>query len=391
VSGPLEGLTVLDLSRLAPGPYAGMMLADLGADVIVVDGGRAGKQVADFTRGKRFIRLNVKEPAGLAALRHLATTADVVLEGFRPGVVDRLGIGYEDLRAVNPALIYCSLTGYGQDGPLARQAGHDINYLAIAGLLGAVGPVDGPPLPPLNVVADLAGGSMLAVIGILAAVVERQRSGQGQLVDVAMVDGVISMMKLWIEGWGSAVLPERGRGMTTGEAPFYRCYACADDRYVAVGAVEPQFFAALWAALEMEGAPPDHLDPAGWPELEKLLADRFGAQTRDEWITQLDGSESCVTPVLDPDEVASHPQNVARHGTWDGADVPAVPLFSRTPQRRGVLDHQDVTAAVLHDAGVPDDEIAVVLDEVARDVPPGLPWPPLREGSAPTTKETETA
>jgi alpha-methylacyl-CoA racemase len=379
MSGPLEGLTVLDLSRLAPGPYAGMMLADLGADVVVVGGGRAGEQVADFCRGKRFIRLNVKEPAGLAALRHLAASADIVLEGFRPGVVDRLGIGYDDLRAVNPRIIYCSLTGYGQDGPLARRAGHDINYLAIAGLLGAVGPVDAPPLPPLNVVADLAGGSMLAVVGILAAVVERQRSGEGQLVDVAMIDGVISMMKLWIEGWGSAVLPERGRGMTTGEAPFYRCYACADGRHVAVGSVEPQFFAALWTALELDGLPPDHLDPSGWPAIEDVLTKRFASATRDEWTSRLEGTEACVTPVLDPDEVATHPQVVSRHGTWEGADVPAVPLFSRTVPSRGVFDTTDVTADVLRAAGVSDADVAAVLDEVARDVPPGLPWPPLRE------------
>lgn len=199
--GPLAGIRVIDLSRLAPGPYGSMLLADLGAEVIAVTGGRAGQVPADFARGKRFVHLNLKHPASRQALHRLVATADVLIEGFRPGVADRLGAGYAELSQVNPRLVYCSVTGYDPAGPAAQAAGHDINYLAVTGLLGAMGPADGPPVPPLNVVADLAGGGLLAAFGICAALVERDRSGRGQQITAAMTDGVLSMMEMWLNAW----------------------------------------------------------------------------------------------------------------------------------------------------------------------------------------------
>ncbi len=222
--GPLAGIRVIDLSRLAPGPYGSMLLADLGAEVIAITGGRAGQVPADFARGKRFVHLNLKHPASRQALHRLVATADVLIEGFRPGVADRLGAGYAELSQVNPRLVYCSVTGYDPDGPGAQAAGHDINYLAVTGLLGSMGPAGGPPAPPLNVVADLAGGGLLAAFGICAALVERDRSGHGQRITAAMTDGVLSMMEMWLNAWRTPLLPERGLGFTTGAAPFYRCY-----------------------------------------------------------------------------------------------------------------------------------------------------------------------
>ena len=245
---PLSGIRVLDLSRLAPGPFCSFLLADLGADVTVVLG-PGGGSLPQVSRGKRFVALDLKSSAGRLALQRLAARADVLIEGFRPGVADRLGAGYDTLRVLRPELIYCSITGYGQDGPLAQTAGHDINYLAQAGLLGAVGPSGSPPLPPLNLLADFAGGSFLAAIAILAALVERSHSGLGQHLDVAMVDGVQSMMTMHYATWGGPAMPGRGEGLLAGTAPFYRCYECADGRYVAVGALEAPFFAALWRTL----------------------------------------------------------------------------------------------------------------------------------------------
>ncbi|AFP40348.1 L-carnitine dehydratase/bile acid-inducible protein F [Mycolicibacterium smegmatis MC2 155] len=240
-AGPLSKVRVVDMSRLSPGPYGSMLLADLGADVVVVGGGRSGLPVPAFGRGKEYVTLDLKNEDGRRALQALVQGADVFLEGFRPGVADRLGVGYRALSEVNPKLVYCSVTGYGQTGTLAQRAGHDINYLAVSGALGAFGPHDGPPIPPLNTLADFAGGGMLAAFGILAALFERERSGRGQYIDAAMIDGVMSLMAMPFADWGNRTLPGRGDGVLAGNMPAYRCYECADGRYVAVGALEDAF------------------------------------------------------------------------------------------------------------------------------------------------------
>ena len=354
-------------SRLAPGPYASMLLADLGAEVIAVTGGRAGQVPADFARGKRFVHLNLKHPASRHALHRLAATADVLIEGFRPGVADRLGAGYPELSQVNPRLVYCSVTGYDPAGPDAQAAGHDINYLAVTGLLGAVGPAGGEPVPPLNLVADLAGGGLLAAFGVCAALVERDRSGHGQRIDAAMTDGVLSMMEMWLNAWRTPLLPERGLGFTTGAAPFYRCYRCADGQYVAVGAVEDGFFRALWDGL---GLPPpypaDRFEPATWPGLARVIGDRFATASRDEWSARFAGADACVTPVLAPDEVL---RATGRPGP--------VPRFSRTPGERGRDGGEpDATAEVLIQAGLTGEELAAVAGEGQQDGAFGFKWPP---------------
>jgi alpha-methylacyl-CoA racemase len=374
-TGALQGIRVIDLSRLAPGPFCSMMLADFGAEVIVVGGGRSGLPLSALCRGKRFISLDLKRDGGRAALHRLVSEADVLLEGFRPGVAERLGAGYAELSAVNPRLVYCSLTGYGQNGPLARSAGHDINYLALSGLLGAVGPVDEPPLPPLNLLADYGGGGMLAAFGIVSALLERERSGQGQHIDAAMVDGVIAMMVQHYEVWGQPTLPHRGRGLLGGEAPFYRCYECADGGYVAVGALEDAFFDALWHGLGLTDRP-EHMSPTTWPHIEKVLSQKFLERTRDEWAEHFGRSDACVTPVLAPDEVHAHPQILARHGAVPPPEAPPVPLLSRTPGVAAPTEPADQSEAVLTELGLDAEQIAAALPEGPRSVQ-GLTWPPI--------------
>jgi alpha-methylacyl-CoA racemase len=373
---PLSGVHVLDLSRLAPGPFCSFLLADLGADVTVVLG-PGGGSLPQVSRGKRFVALDLKSSAGRLALQRLAARADVLIEGFRPGVADRLGAGYDTLRVLRPELIYCSITGYGQAGPLARTAGHDINYLAQAGLLGAVGPSGSPPLPPLNLLADFAGGSFLAAIAILAALVERSHSGLGQHLDVAMVDGVQSMMTMHYATWGGPAMPGRGEGLLAGTAPFYRCYECADGRYVAVGALEAPFFAALWRTLGLADLDPvpDHLDPNRWPEQTKRLEAAFIRRSRDEWGEVFEGIDACVSPVLAPDEVHTHPHTVARHGPRELADPPPIPRFSRTPSVAHALTPEDATRSVLASLGMTPEQI----EDAAGETPGGTlaSWPPI--------------
>jgi alpha-methylacyl-CoA racemase len=373
--GPLAGLTVLDLSRLAPGPYGSMLLADLGARVIVVGGGRTGLPVPALSPGKEFIRLDLKTAPGLEALRVLASQADVLIEGFRPGVADRLGVGYAALSEVNPALVYCSVTGYGQTGELAQRAGHDINYLAVSGALATFGTEGQPPTPPLNLLADFAGGGMLAVVGILAALVERQSSGRGQYIDAAMVDGVLSLMTMDFADWGSETLPRRGHGVLTGTMPVYRCYECADGEYVAVGALEDQFFATLWTTLSL-GELPDHLDPKHWSQIESRLTAAFKARTRDEWAAVFDSLDACVTPVIRPDELAHHPYVKTRHPDFAITRTPVVPVLGRTPGRRGPTCVDDVTAEVLEAAGVAADVRETLARQAAESIT-GLSWPPV--------------
>lgn len=375
VAGPLAGVKVVDLSRLAPGPYATMLLADLGAEVVAVGGGRAGTALAEVSRGKRFISLDLKSEAGQEALRRLVAEADVVVESFRPGVAARLGAGYEQLSQVKSDLIYCSLTGYGQDGPWAQEAGHDINYVSVTGLLGSLGPADGPPRIPLNLAADFAGGSLQAAFAITTALYERERSGQGQYLDVAMIDGVQSMMAMFFTMWGTSAMPRRGEGIMDGTCPFYRCYECADGRYVAVGALERQFFTALWTGLDLGDDVPAQYPRTQWPAIEERLTASFLTRTRDEWAEHFVGRDACVTPVLDPDEVAEHPQVVHRHGKRPVEEVPPMPRLSRTPAQDRPSCRGDVTAEVLAELGMDQAAIAAARD----DTPPaGLDgWPDM--------------
>ncbi|MDQ0505412.1 CaiB/BaiF CoA transferase family protein [Xanthobacter agilis] len=373
--GPLKGLRIVDLSRLAPGPYCTMLLADLGAEVIVVGGGRAGVPIPELSRGKRFVSLDLKAPEGRAALHALVRTADVLVEGFRPGVADRIGAGYDELAALNPKLVYCSVTGFGQDGPRALEAGHDITYLALSGVLGGLGPKAAPPVPPLNLVADFAGGSLMAAIGILAAVLEARASGRGQKIDAAMVDGALSLMAMHLPLWHTPHWPARGEGLLAGDKPFYRTYACADGRFIAVGALERGFFETLWRTLDL-GEAPDHMAAANWPTIERTLTDTFRARPRDAWAALFAGTDACVAPVLEPHEVWDEPHIAARHPEAGPHRVPAVPRLSRTPAVAHPLDETDQTRAILTALGFPEadmDKAIAPEDPAARS---GLNWPP---------------
>lgn len=337
MAGPLHGLKIVEMAGLGPCPLAGQLLADLGAEVVVIDRKSAMADPTDVNRrGKASVALNLKAADGLQAARRIIAQADILIEGFRPGVMEKLGLGPADCHAINPGLIFGRMTGWGQEGPLAMTAGHDINYLSLSGALGAIGRADGPPVPPLNLVADYGGGSMFLIFGVLAALFERSRSGKGQVVDAAMVDGVPAMMGL-IHQWLAQARWGQGReaNLLDGGAPFYRCYATKDGRALSVGPLEPQFFAELVALADLpEAHRPDQNDPATWPERRALYAQVFARKTRDEWMAIFDGTDACVAPVLDWDEVEAHPHNAAR-GTFlrvDGVMQAApAPRFDRTP------------------------------------------------------------
>ncbi|MBY4275492.1 CoA transferase [Rhodococcus fascians] len=374
-SGTLSGIKIVDLSRLVPGPYASMLLADLGAEVVVVLGGRAGVPNPSLRRGKREITLDLKSDSGRDALHQLVRSADVLLEGFRPGVADRMGAGYAELSAINPGLIYCSLTGYGATGPLARAAGHDINYLAMSGVMGAMGTSTGAPRPPFNILADLAGGGLIAAFGIAAALVERATSGRGQAIDVSMVEGVNSLAAMVHRDFGQRHVPRGGDGLMDGGAPYYRCYETSDGKYVAVGAIEDRFFGNLWAGLGFEDPVPEHLDPDHWAPLTKRFSEAFVTCTRDDWAETFESLDACVTPVLDPEEARTHPQNVARDA-FDEVGSPApVPRFSRTPSV--IVDRGGDTEQVLRDFGVDEAVIDSAVDAGSGAESDGLAqWPP---------------
>lgn len=337
MAGPLDGLKLVEMAGLGPCPLAGQLMADLGATVVVIDRASAPADATDVNRrGKQSVALNLKSPDGLEAARRIIAQSDILIEGFRPGVMEKLGLGPAACHAINPGLIFGRMTGWGQDGPLAMTAGHDINYLSLSGALGAIGRADGPPVPPLNLAADYGGGSMFLIFGVLAALYERNRSGRGQVVDAAMVDGVPAMMGLihqWLAlgRWGQG----REANLLDGGAPFYRCYATKDGRALSVGPLEPQFFAEL---VTLAGLPEAHRadqnDPATWPARRALYAQVFARKTRDEWMAIFEGTDACVAPVLDWDEVEHHPHNAAR-GTFlrvDGVMQAApAPRFDRTP------------------------------------------------------------
>lgn len=335
-TGPLAGLRVLEFAGIGPGPHVAMLLADLGAEVVRID--RPGAQETNpvVGRARHRLGLDLKSEEGRAAVSAAAANADVLIEGFRPGVMERLGLGPDVLLEANPRLVYARMTGWGQDGPLAQAAGHDINYIAITGALAAVGKAGETATPPQNLVGDFGGGSMYCAFGIMAALYERERSGRGQVVDAAIVDGATSLMSFF---FGVRHLPhlstERGKGMLGGAAHFYRCFTCADGKEISLGSIEPQFYAEM---LAKAGAPAElaqgQMNPANWDDYADKLAALFATRTQAEWCALLEGSDACFAPVLGIEEARAHPHMQARgaylehDGIWHTAPAPR---FSRTP------------------------------------------------------------
>ncbi|BBH68969.1 CoA transferase [Actinoplanes sp. OR16] len=334
--GPLSGIRVVELAGLAPGPFGCMVLADLGAEVVLVDRPGGTGLNGPLQRNRRIVTLDLKSEEGRADLLRLAEKADVLIEGYRPGVAERLGFGPEELFKINPRLVYGRMTGFGQHGPLAGAAGHDIDYLAIAGALEPLGRPGQPPHAPINLLADFAGGGMLLAVGVLSALLERERSGEGQVVDAAMVDGSALLMT-FLHGMMAGGMWRGGRGenLLDGGAPFYDTYPASDGGYLAVGALEPQFYAALLTGLELDGDDlPDQMDRKRWPELRQIFTERFASRSRDEWAEVFAKVDACVAPVLSPAEAPDHPHNQARHTfvEVDGLRQPApAPRFGRTP------------------------------------------------------------
>jgi alpha-methylacyl-CoA racemase len=341
--GPLAGITVVEIAGIGPGPFCGMMLADLGADVIRVDrvqsvqGGDPERPPADFlARGRRSVGVDLKSPDGVEVVLSLVERADALYEGFRPGVAERLGIGPEECLARNPRLVYGRMTGWGQDGPYAAAAGHDINYIALAGALDPIGRRGEAPVPPLNLVGDFGGGGLLLAYGLLAGLLEARTSGRGQVVDAAMVDGAAALMTMTHSFRAMGIWEDaRGSNMLDTGAHFYDVYETADGRYVSIGSIEPQFYAELLrlTGLEGEELPWQH-DRAQWPAMKERLAAIFRAKTRDEWCALMEGTDVCFAPVLAIPEAVEHPHNVARGTFVEVAGIrqpgPA-PRFSRTP------------------------------------------------------------
>jgi alpha-methylacyl-CoA racemase len=340
--GPLAGVKVLELGGIGPGPFAGMVLTDLGANVLRIDPPGEPRRMAGvddsadlLLRGRPSVRLDLKDPGGLESARRLAHRADVLIDPFRPGVTERLGLGPERLCSDHDRLIYARVTGWGQSGPWSGRAGHDINYLGLVGPLAAMGRANDPPAPPLNLIADFGGGGMLVVLGIAAALYERASSGRGQVIDAAMVDGV-SLMFAGIQSFRAMGFwsDRRERNILDGGAPYYDTYATADGRFVAVGALEPWFYSELLERLGLDPAQWPQDDRDRWPELRRALTETFATRARDEWAELFSHVDACVSPVLDAGEVASHPQALARdlYVEVDGVlQAAPAPRFSRTP------------------------------------------------------------
>jgi alpha-methylacyl-CoA racemase len=349
--GPLSGLKVIEFSGIGPGPHVAMLLADLGAEVVRIDRPGAGVSNPVVERARHRLALDLKSEAGKAQVLAAIANADVLIEGFRPGVMERLGLGPDELLGRNPRLVYARMTGWGQDGPLAQAAGHDINYIAITGALAAVGKAGETATPPQNLVGDFGGGSMYCAFGIMAALYERERSGRGQVVDAAIVDGATSLMSFFFGVRGRPfITTERGKGMLGGAAHFYRCFTCKDGREISLGSIEPQFYAEM---LAKAGAPEElaqgQMNPANWDDYADQLAALFATKTQAEWCELLEGSDACFAPVLSLDEARGHPHMQARaayvehEGEWHTAPAPR---FSRTPGavRSSADDGADVVA-----------------------------------------------
>ncbi len=373
--GPLHGLKVIEFAGIGPGPFAAMLFADMGAEVVRVERKSAARRPLSLLnlgpldvagRGRRAVGLDIKRPEGRDAALRLLDQADALIEGFRPGVMERLGLGPEVCLARNAKLVYGRMTGWGQDGPLAHAAGHDITYIALSGALHAIGTPE-QPLPPLNLVGDFGGGAMMLAWGMMAALWEAQRSGQGQVVDAAMADGAAYLMAM-LYGVKAAGLwsQQRGANLLDGGAAFYGTYECSDGKFVAIGPIEPQFYAEFLARAGIDD--PDlasHYDPSAWPQQREKLAAIFRTKTRAEWCALLEGTDACVAPVLDMDEAPGHPHNQAR-GTFvtvDDVVQPApAPRLSRTPaaiQGPSPIPGAD-TEAVLLDWGFAEAEVAAL-------------------------------
>ena len=364
----LHQLKVIEMAGIGPCPLAGQLLADLGAEVIVIDRASTPADPTDINRRhKRSIALNLKSPEGLKAAQQLIAQADILIEGFRPGVMEKLGLGPDECLSANPKLIYGRMTGWGQTGPLAQTAGHDLNYLAITGALHPIGAADQPPVPPLNLAADYGGGTMFLLLGILSALYERHSSGQGQVIDAAMVDGVPAMMGLlhtWFaRNWWTT---QRESNFLDGGAPFYRCYTTADGKYLSVAPLEPHFFKELLAKANI---PAEHHDSQyqkdTWSERTEQYAEIFRQKTQAEWIAIFAGSDACVAPVLDFNEVEAHPHNAAR-GSFVRVNAvlqsaPA-PRFSRTPTKAPIAPTAvgGDTETVLTQLGYSSEQIAAM-------------------------------
>jgi len=367
--GPLHGTRVIEFAGIGPAPFCCMVLADMGAEVVRIDRASQGAASALFdpaknilNRGRRALALDLKQATDVAVALRLVERADILIEGFRPGVMERLGLGPETCLERNAKLVFGRMTGWGQSGPLSRTAGHDINYLGLSGALHAIGRKDSGPVPPLNLVADFGGGAMLLAVGVLAALIEARQSGRGQVVDAAMTDGSALLMAMTYSlkamgQWSN----ERQANLLDGGAHFYDTYACADGKWLAVGPIEPQFYQLLLDKCGISDARlRSQSDPAAWPALKEELRQVFRTRSRDAWCAHFDGSDACVTPVLDLDEAPVHDHNRARDTfvEHDGLLQPApAPRFSRTPSEIGAPPFRDNardTAAVLRDWGIDD-------------------------------------
>ncbi len=370
--GPLSGLRLVEMAGIGPAPFCGMLLADMGAEVIRIDrlvASDLGLPVDTrhdlLNRSKRAVALDLKSPAGVEAALRLIARADALIEGFRPGVMERLGLGPERCLALNPRLVYGRMTGYGQDGPMKDRAGHDINYIAVTGALAAIGPREGPPVPPLNLVGDFGGGALYLAMGVLAALFEARGSGRGQVVDAAMVDGVASLMTM-MAGLSGAGLwrNERAANPIDGGAPYYATYRTQDGGWMAVGAIEERFYQAFLHGLGLSQADlPDRNDRSRWQELRGIFAVSFAARSRAEWEAVFAEGDACVTPVLDMEECRSSRLAVERGMYGNAAEGPAsAPRFSRTPGvvRAAPVDARADTAAALAAWGFGEAEIAAL-------------------------------
>jgi alpha-methylacyl-CoA racemase len=370
MSGPLSGIRVLEFESIGPAPFAGMLLADMGADVLVVDrpattdlGLKRERWYDVMMRGKRSVTLDLKSKSGTEAALELAARADALIEGMRPGVMERLGLGPDEALARNPRLVYGRMTGWGQDGPLAPRAGHDINYIALAGVLHAFGRKGEAPVPPLNLIGDFGGGGMLLGFGVACALIEAARSGRGQVVDAAMVEGA-SLLAAMFSGFLKAGnwSEKRGDNILDTGAPWYDVYETRDGKYVSIGSIEARFFEDLLARLGLKDVPDQH-DRTRWPQMRAMFEKAFKSKTRDEWCKVFEGSDACFAPVLSWSEARRDPHNVARKSYVTVADVeqPApAPRFSRTPGavRRAPPERGEGGAAALTEWGFSKDEVA---------------------------------
>ena len=395
--GPLAGMKIVEFAGLGPAPFAAMLLSDLGADVVTVHRPQPAAVPSDglgemtagaMARGRRSLAVDLKRAEGVELVLDVLATADGLIEGFRPGVMERLGLGPDPCLARNPRLAYGRMTGWGQDGPLARAAGHDVNYIAIAGVLQHIGRRDEPPVVPLNLIGDFGGGGLLLAFGMLAAMLEAHRSGHGQVVDAAMVDGSALLMTMMYEMSGRGLWDhQRAANMNDGGAHFYQVYETADGEYVSIAAMEPKFYATLLDLIGLDAADlPDQWDRSTWPDMQRRFADVFRGRTRDEWTALLEGTDACYAPVLSMLEAPGHAHNRARSGfvEVDGILQPApAPRFSRTPAAvsRGMAGPGEHTAAILREAGLDDRRVSALLAEGVVVQAPGaeLAGPPAND------------